>query len=248
MGISVLKPIPPPIYDPETGNPDGTGRTMFPNNVIPAARISPVAQNLVNLLPLPNLNQNTDLNFLGEEPQTFNTSEYDARFDWSVSDKDKFFGRYSLFDTYLDNPGAFGIAAGGPAAGGLSPEIANTRSQQAALNYTHTFGASLLGEFRAGFDRFAIDALQADSALDTNTQVGIPGINILGNPQTGGLAGINVNGPVGFLPWAFPAAWAYRALKGPPPLKSSTIGQRSSGLTRYCLALTFSGRISIFCL
>jgi outer membrane receptor protein involved in Fe transport len=194
-----------PIYDPETGNPDGTGRTMFPNNVIPAARISPVAQNLVNLLPLPNLNQNTDLNFLGEEPQTFNTSEYDARIDWSISDKDKFFGRYSLFDTYLDNPGAFGIAAGGPAAGGLSPEIANTRSQQAALNYTHTFGTNLLGEFRAGFNRFAIDALQADSALETNTQVGIPGINISGNPQTGGLAGINVSGPVGIFTMGIPS-------------------------------------------
>jgi outer membrane receptor protein involved in Fe transport len=194
-----------PIYDPDTGNPDGTGRTQFPNNVIPAGRISPVAQNLMKLLPLPNLNQNTDLNFLGEEPQTFNTGEYDVRFDWSVSDKDKVFGRYSLYDTYLDNPGAFGIVAGGPAAGGLSPEVANSRSQQAALNYTHTFGSSLLGEFRAGFDRFAIDALQADSALETNTNVGIPGINITGNPQTGGLAGINVNGPVGIFTMGIPS-------------------------------------------
>ncbi len=107
-----------PIYDPNTGNPDGSGRTMFPNNVIPAARLNPVAQNLVSLLPLPNLNQSTDNNYLGEEAQTFNTNEYDARIDWSISDKDKLFGRYSLYDTYLDNPGAFGITAGGPAAGG----------------------------------------------------------------------------------------------------------------------------------
>jgi outer membrane receptor protein involved in Fe transport len=193
-----------PIYDPNTGNPDGTGRTVFPNNVIPAARLNPVAQNLVSLLPLPNLNQSTDNNYLGEEGQTFNTSEYDARIDWSISDKDKLFGRYSLYDTYLDNPGAFGITAGGPAAGGLSPEIANTRSQQFALNYTRTFGSSLVGEFRAGFDRFAIDALQADSALQTNTKVGIPGINT-GNPQTGGLAGINVYGPVGIFTMGIPS-------------------------------------------
>ena len=32
------------IYDPATGNPDGTGRTPFPNNRIPADRLSPVAQ------------------------------------------------------------------------------------------------------------------------------------------------------------------------------------------------------------
>ncbi len=31
------------IYDPATGNPDGTGRLPFPGNVIPANRISPVA-------------------------------------------------------------------------------------------------------------------------------------------------------------------------------------------------------------
>src|SRR6266446_6704826 len=32
------------IYDPATGNPDGSGRTPFANNVIPANRISPIAQ------------------------------------------------------------------------------------------------------------------------------------------------------------------------------------------------------------
>jgi outer membrane receptor protein involved in Fe transport len=194
-----------PIYDPTTGNPDGSGRTMYPNNVIPQSKISPVAQNLLALLPLPNFNQNTDLNYLGEEGQTFNSYEYDFRTDYSISDRDKFFGRYSLYDTHLDNPGAFGVEAGGPAAGGLSPEVADTRSQQAALNYTHTFSPSLLGEFRAGFDRFAINALQADSALDTNTKVGIPGINISGNSSTGGLAGMNINGPLSIFTMGIPS-------------------------------------------
>src|SRR5262252_9543339 len=32
------------IYDPATGNADGTGRTPFPNNIIPADRISPIAR------------------------------------------------------------------------------------------------------------------------------------------------------------------------------------------------------------
>ena len=31
------------IYDPLTGNPDGTGRTPFPNNIIPADRLNPIA-------------------------------------------------------------------------------------------------------------------------------------------------------------------------------------------------------------
>ena len=32
-----------PIYDPATGNPDGTGRTQFAGNVIPAGRIDPIS-------------------------------------------------------------------------------------------------------------------------------------------------------------------------------------------------------------
>ena len=42
------------IYDPTTGNPDGTGRTVFPDAVIPADRISDIAQEIQALYPAPN--------------------------------------------------------------------------------------------------------------------------------------------------------------------------------------------------
>ena len=35
------------FFDPATGNPDGTGRTPFPNNQIPASRFSPFVRNLL---------------------------------------------------------------------------------------------------------------------------------------------------------------------------------------------------------
>ncbi len=41
------------IYDPLTGNPDGTGRTAFPGNIIPADRINTVGRNLANTYPSP---------------------------------------------------------------------------------------------------------------------------------------------------------------------------------------------------
>ena len=42
------------IYDPATGNPlDGSGRTPFAGNVIPANRINPVSANILALLPPP---------------------------------------------------------------------------------------------------------------------------------------------------------------------------------------------------
>ncbi len=42
------------IYNPFTGNPDGSNRAPFPNNQIPAGLINPVAAKIQALLPAPN--------------------------------------------------------------------------------------------------------------------------------------------------------------------------------------------------
>ena len=39
------------IYDPLTGNPDGTGRQPFAGNKIPASRIDPIAQKIQSYYP-----------------------------------------------------------------------------------------------------------------------------------------------------------------------------------------------------
>ena len=190
-----------PIYDPVTG-PDGTGRTQFSYggvpNVIDPARINPVAKNLLAILPAPNTGGAgaTDNNFVGGIHEIFNQWQVDTRSDINLSDKDKFFARYSMFKAHLENPPLFGVEAGGPSGGGLSPEFGDFTNQHGAINWTHTFGPTLLMEVRGGVSRFRLDAYQADAALQTNDKVGIPNINV-GDLLSGGLAGINVSGPVG---------------------------------------------------
>jgi len=188
--------LPNIIYDPKTGNPDGSGRVPFQGNRIPLGEFNPVAVNLLNLLPLPNISTGTDNNYVGNVKEKFNQNWADTRGDWNITDADKFFVRYSYFSTLLSNPPLFGQVAGGPSQGGLSPENANSSAHHAAMNYIHTFGPSLLAEFRAGYSRFNLAALQYDSNLQTNNDVGIPGINT-GQAITGGLAGITIGGPVG---------------------------------------------------
>ena len=189
-----------PIFDPLTGNPDGTGRQPFSCNgvlnVICPDRISPVATQILGLLPQANLSQATDVNYAGGGTVLFNQDQFDIRHDWNISDQDKFFARYTYFSAFLDNPPLFGKNAGGPAIGGLSPQTGDFRSQHAALNYTHTFSSSLLAEVRLGLVRFRLDSLQADKGLKTDDEVGIPNINS-DDPLTQGLAGITVSGPVG---------------------------------------------------
>jgi hypothetical protein len=196
-----------PIYDPATGSADGSGRQQISCNgqlnVICPSRINPVATNLLNLLPRANISQATDNNYVANVKERFNQNWTDFKSDWNINDSNKFFARYSYFNSDLTNPPLFGIA-GGPSQGGLSPEVATSDAQHGAINYIHTFSPSLLTEVRAGVARFNLNAFQYDSGLRTNDDVGIPGINT-GSPLTGGLAGINVGGPVGAFSMGVPS-------------------------------------------
>lgn len=234
-----------PIFDPLTGNPDGTGRTQFfatsnpadatynpactsPTpcmNIIPVSRISPVATNLLGLLPSPNISQGYDLNFNKAIVSSKSRDQFDVRYDWNISDKDKFFVRYTYFGAFFDNPGVFGKVASGPAVIGGSPIIAYYRDQSTALNYTHTFGPSLLAEVRLGWLRHRLDERPGDAGLRTNDQVGIPNINT-GDIATQGLAGMNVSGPVGM--WMMGIGSGY----GLPWLERDQFGQVISNWTK----------------
>ena len=59
LAISVPSQTIDPIYDPATGNPDGTGRTQFDCdgmlNIICPDRLSQAATNLLALVPEPNI-------------------------------------------------------------------------------------------------------------------------------------------------------------------------------------------------
>jgi hypothetical protein len=192
------------VFDPNTGNPDGTGRQAFTvngvPNIIPASAINPVSKNLLTLLnsnlKAGVLNQAlTNNNFVGVIPGDFNTNQYDSRFDWNISNKDRIFVRYTYLGALLDDPAIFGVA-GGPSAIGSNGEIGHYANQLAAINYTHIFSPSLLMEGRIGLTRFALTGYQADVGNLTNDKVGILGINT-NDALTQGLAGITVNGPVG---------------------------------------------------
>ena len=186
-----------PIFDPLTGNSDGSQRTQFVNNTVPQSRVHPVASNLMNLLPRANLNQGIDVNFIGSGKVVTNTAQADVRVDAGLSDKDTAFARYSLSDVFLFNPSLFGRVAGGQALGSLSPQTGDFFSQHMSSNWTHTFGPTFLTEVRGGFSRFTLDGFQADAGLFTNDEVGIPNINT-DDILTQGLAGIDVrSGGVG---------------------------------------------------
>ena len=87
------------IFDPATQRVvNGTPcRTAFPGNVIPAARFSAAAKNLLGYLPAPtNGNQFNNFNFQSTIP-IVNTT-YTVRIDASLSERNKIFASYSTRD------------------------------------------------------------------------------------------------------------------------------------------------------
>jgi len=86
------------IYDPATGNPDGTGRRPFAGNVIPGDRISPVARKIVPFLPLPNLPGEFN-NYFVQAPFVFDRWTLDTKMNWNATDRLQIFGDARVGDS-----------------------------------------------------------------------------------------------------------------------------------------------------
>ncbi|MGI8989075.1 MAG: TonB-dependent receptor domain-containing protein [Bryobacteraceae bacterium] len=193
------------VYDPATGNPDGTGRQPFPGNVIPASRINPISARILNLVPLPNLPGETN-NFFQLTPFHKDAMSYDVKVDHNQTENDRIAVRYSYQRPVVYDAPSFGNSVGGPRGGGFAGTgIQVTHS--GAINYDRIFSPTLLAEFRAGVNRYRNDAQQTDYGKKDSDALGVPGVNL--DNFTSGLFGVDVAGGyssplVGFspsLPW-----------------------------------------------
>jgi hypothetical protein len=108
-----------PIYDPATGNPDGTGRTPFAGNIVPTSRIDPIAQKLVGITPLPNL-PGLSNNYYATGGYNVTRNKLDAKGNWNASDKLTIAARLGWLNFNFVDPPAFGDSGGPPvsSAGG----------------------------------------------------------------------------------------------------------------------------------
>ena len=73
------------IYDPLTGNPDGTGRTPFAGNIIPSSRIAPAAATLTGLLPALTRPDAAIRNYFNNYDAYGATTYSVDRWDWKVN-------------------------------------------------------------------------------------------------------------------------------------------------------------------
>jgi outer membrane receptor protein involved in Fe transport len=189
-----------PIYDPLTGNPDGTGRTQIEcggvlNKICPD-RLSPAVQNLLALLPEPNA-PGTQQNYKISRPATFGQDQFDTRVDFFATSKTVIFGKFTYFKANFDTPTAYGVAGGGNplTSGSSNAGLSSDHDKSAMFDYQHTFSPSLLTDARFAFSRLVISELQPDYTTDAASAAGIPNIN-LGTVYTSGLPSIAISDPL----------------------------------------------------
>jgi hypothetical protein len=190
-GLTLSSPV--VVYDPATGNPDGTNRTPFAGNKIPTNRISPIATKIMNLVPAPNQASSDSApsnNYFALLPYTKDTNSFDVKIDDNTSDNGRLSGRFSFGRPVIYQAPIFG-AAGGFAQGAFEG-TGIQKTYSAGINYNRIFSPTLIAEFRVGAAHYHNDALNADYGTTASQNVGIPGVNI--DQWTSGLASINING------------------------------------------------------
>ncbi len=195
------------IYDPATGDGNGTGpghqRTPFVNNQLPYNRVN---QTSVKILQMVNaaaaqygtLNPNAPLgnpanNYVSNLPFTKGTNSFDIKGDWAINEKNHLSGRYSYQKVNTFQAPAFGSFLGGPAGGGFQGLGVQT-SYSVGGNYNHVFSPTLLTEARVGVAHLRNNANPSDYGNNDATTLGIPGVNIPGQPFTSGQVGLTING------------------------------------------------------
>ena len=169
---------PAPIYDPFTGNPNGSGRTPFAGNIIPADRIDPTARQLLGLLPLPNLPGETN-NYFVQAPFVLNRWTLDTKLNWSASEKLNVFGRFSVLDFFTENGTNFGKDLQGQPLGSSNPGTGEGNTYNVSAGATYTITPTLLMDAHVGFVRMNTGVAQSD--IDTNK-----GLDLLRLPGTNG--------------------------------------------------------------
>jgi len=169
------------IYDPMTGNPDGTGRTPFPGNMIPAGRISGIAQQIQALFPNANLpgaaganvgGVNTTRNYVQPADRNFDRNNYDLKVNWNFSPQTQIWGKYSRMGASVDSPQAY---LGYPAV--ISGD---TTVNQYTFGTTWTMNATTVFDATMGISKMTHESTSGDAAL------GNFGLDVLGIHGTNG--------------------------------------------------------------
>jgi hypothetical protein len=127
---------------PPTQLVDPVTKVPFPNNQIPLSSLNVVAKNLFASKFYPTqINNQTTNNAINTLTQAFNADQGDVKVDYTITQNDRFEGRYS--QGYQNDPSSNSQLI-------LGNTFAQAPTHNVVGTWTHTFGPSFLNEARFG--------------------------------------------------------------------------------------------------
>ncbi len=169
------------IYDPTTGNADGSGRTPFPNNTIPAGRLDGIAQEIQALYPASNLagsaganvgGRPTTRNYLQNTQRKFDRNNYDFKVNYNPSSRAQIWGKYSRMGATVDSPRDCCLGFDNVLTG-------DTTVNQYTFGTTWTLNPTTVIDATYGISRMTHESTAGDFGLGNFglETLGIPGTN-----------------------------------------------------------------------
>ena len=172
-----------PTTNPATGKPFRSAITVFdpltsvpfPNNILPASRLSPGALNVMSkYIPLPDFQQPDILAYdVSRNVATpITADQYFGRLDHNLTSRDKLFGRVALQNA-------------NEVANQINPNFPQYQESDAynvATGWVHTFSPTLLNEFRFGVNNWGDDLTnpRTNTSFDINS-LGIGQYHVVGD-------------------------------------------------------------------
>ena len=163
------------IYDPLTGNPDGSGRSFFPDAIIPANRISDISKRIQALYPEPNApgtNNGLQNNLLVPRFPKAIRDNFDGKINWNRNAAHQFWAKASVMHADVSDLFYFPLTEAG---GGKTTVSLWTVGQ------TWTLSPTLLLDANGGSNKMTHQSAGPDYGTNYGTDVfGIPGLNAQG--------------------------------------------------------------------
>ncbi len=163
-------------------------------NVMCPGQIDKVAQNILNLYPLPNANGGkTFNNYIVNTNDINNTFQWDTRMDWNLSSKDQTFIRLTYYNEPGYDPPPLGPILDGGGFGN-DGSIENL-GENLAWSETHIFTPTFTNEVRFGYNFLHDGYLQPNANTNIAPTLGLGGIPFgPAFPDNGGLPYVSIGG------------------------------------------------------
>lgn len=166
------------IYDPATGVLQGSRimRQPFPNNIIPANRLSTIAKNYLPFYPLPNQKGDSDgnNNYLANSVRKDTYNGELGRIDYNISDRHKMFWDYRHNDRIEDRNNLFQNVATGRDLGRVN--------WGSTVDDVYTFTPTTIMDVRFNWTRFTESTVSNGSGVN-GTSLGFPASIAAASPR-----------------------------------------------------------------